>query len=170
MEKAMARALEKVMKVIMKVIAMILRMLGLGGGGVAGPGVMPSAPKGGNQDEMIEVSSPSNDLGFSPEQKASMSTAIAAFALADSETRKTVDLTALPVIERAFLAACDEQTLARIGKMDTDQALDFVLAQTAPARQQIVKPMRKMKASAKEDDREVGYAGPVMDTGLRMAA
>jgi hypothetical protein len=170
MEKAMAKALERVMKAIMRVIAMILRMLGLGGGGASGAGVMPNAPKAGNQDEIIETASPSKGLGLSPEQKASMSSAIAAFALADRETRKSIDLTALPVIERAFLAACDEQTLTRIAKMDTDQALDFVLEQTASARQQIVKPMRKTKASPKEDDREVGYAGLVMDAGLRMAA
>jgi hypothetical protein len=44
---------------------------------------------------------------------------------------------ALPVIKRGFMMACDDQTLAKIGQMESDQALDFVLAQTAVARKQI---------------------------------
>lgn len=165
MEKAIAKALERVMKAIMRVIAMILRMLGLSGGGVAGPGVMPSAPKGG--DDVIETADPARGLSLGRQQEMTM--AIMSYAKADRSVRKDVDLSALPTIEKAFLHACDDKMLTAIAAMPPKDALRHVLTQAQAARSQIMRPSRNR---IREPDVEVkaDHSGPVMDMGLRMAA
>jgi hypothetical protein len=165
MEKALAKALERVMKAIMKVIAMILRMLGLGGGSVSGAGVMPSAPKG--DDDTIETADPTR--GLSPGRQQEMTLAILSFAKADRSVRKDVDLSALPMIEKAFLHACDDKTLSAIAAMPPKDALRHVLSQTQAARSQIMRPSRN-RVGEPDAEMKPESPAPVMTMGLRMAA
>jgi hypothetical protein len=165
MEKAIAKALERMMKAIMKVIMAILRILGLGGGGLSGPGVMPSPPKG--DDDTIETSDPTR--GLSPGRQQEMTLAILSFAKADRSVRKVVDLSALPMIEKAFLHACDDKTLSAIAAMPPKEALRHVLSQTQAARCQIMRPSRN-RMGEPEIEARAEFSAPVMTMGLRMAA
>jgi hypothetical protein len=165
MEKAMAKALEKVMQAIMKVIAMILRMLGLGGGGVSGAGVMPSAPKG--DDDTIEAADPARGLSTGRQQE--MTIAILSYAKADRSVRKDVDLSALPMIEKAFLHACDDKLLSAIAAMPPKDALRHVLSQTQAARGQIMRPSRN-RVREPDIEAKAEFPAPIMNIGLRMAA
>ncbi len=165
MEKALAKALEKVMKAIMRVIAMILRMLGLGGGGGSGAGVIPSAPKG--DDDVIEAADPAR--GLSPGRQQEMTLAILTYAKADRSVRKDVDLSALPMIEKAFLSACDDKMLSAIAAMPPKDALRHVLSQTQAARGEIMRPSRKTVGEPEIEARD-DHPVPVMTMGLRMAA
>jgi len=165
MEKALAKALERMMKAIMRVIAMILRMLGLGGGGVSGAGLMPSAPTG--DDDTIEANDPAR--GLSPGRQQEMTLAILSFANADRSVRKEVDLSALPMIEKAYLHACDDKTLSAIAAMQPKEALRHVLSQTQAARSQIMRPSRNRVREPEIEARAESPAS-VMNMGLRMAA
>jgi hypothetical protein len=165
MEKALAKALERVMKAMMRVIAMILRMLGLGGGSVSGAGEMPNAPKG--DDDTIETADPAR--GLSPGRQQEMVMAILTYAKADRSVRKDADLSALPMIEKAFLHACDDKMLSAIAAMPPKDALRHVLSQTHAARGQIMRPSRN-RVREPETEAKPESPAPIMNMGLRMAA
>jgi hypothetical protein len=165
MEKALAKALERIMRAIMKVVAMILRMLGFGGGDVSGGGLMPGAPK--EDDETVQAADPAK--GLSPGRQQAMTMAILTYAGADRAARKEIDLSELPMIEKAYLKGCNDRTLTSIVAMQPKEALNFVLTQTQAARSQIMKPSRKTRRSESESDQGYEASGPAMDAGVRMA-
>lgn len=127
------------LKWIMAMIAAILRVFGINAGSGGGGPMVPKAPEIEKGDARNETADPGRGFEYSPEQNAAMTAAIVAFAGAPKEMRKAVDLARLPAVEKAFLNACDEKTLASLAKMEPDKALDFVLMQTAKAKSAMTK-------------------------------
>jgi len=140
----MKKALEKFgraalfpLKLILALVNSILRIFGIGPAGGFGT-IVPKAPKSGTGDSLNP--SQSNRRGLTLEQKLANCpiATIIAYAAAPKEKRGAINLSQLPVVQRAWLKACDEETLQSLAKMHADEAVDFVLAETAKAKSKML--------------------------------
>lgn len=135
------KAIRALLEAILRMIASFLKALFgivMPAGGTGGV-MVPQAPAIEKNAAKHGTAELGHGFDYSPEQKATITAAILAFAGAPRDLRKDIDLTLVPALQKAFLNACDEKTLVALSKMEPDKALDFVLIASAKAKTAMTK-------------------------------